>query len=195
MVYNEINSIKGSGVIVLSSKNIYVRKLTLSDAENVLQLLVENKEFFEPFSTDHPSNYYSLEKQKEIIPLEQNSKENSSCQFGIFLKSTHGLIGTISLFHINRGPLQNATMGYYLDQKNNGNGYTTEAAKMVVDYAFGTLGLHRIEAGVMPHNIGSIRVLEKVGFHKEGIAKQSVKINGRWEDHQILAIINPDDSF
>ncbi|MGM9957518.1 MAG: GNAT family N-acetyltransferase [Peribacillus sp.] len=179
---------------MLSSKNIYVRQLTLSDAENLLQLLVENKEFFEPFSTNRSSNYYSLEKQKEIIITgEQKSKEDSSYHFGIFLNTTHELIGTISLFHIIRGPLQSATMGYDLDQKNNGNGYTTEAAKMVVDYAFETLGLHRIEAGVMPHNIGSIRVLEKVGFHREGIAKQSVKIQGRWEDHQILAIINPHD--
>jgi ribosomal-protein-alanine N-acetyltransferase len=45
----------------------------------------------------------------------------------------------------------------------------------------------------MPHNGGSIRVLEKAGFHKEGIAKKNVRINGKWEDHQVLAIINPDD--
>lgn len=43
----------------------------------------------------------------------------------------------------------------------------------------------------MPHNIASIRVLEKAGFHKEGIALKNVKINGKWEDHQVLAIINP----
>jgi ribosomal-protein-alanine N-acetyltransferase len=45
----------------------------------------------------------------------------------------------------------------------------------------------------MPHNIGSIKVLEKAGFHKEGIAKQNVKINGKWEDHQVLAIVNDND--
>ncbi|MBL3644630.1 GNAT family N-acetyltransferase [Bacillus sp. RHFB] len=75
--------------------------------------------------------------------------------------------------------LQSALIGYYLDQKNNGNGYTTEAVNLVIDYAFRTLSLHRIEAGVMPNNIGSIRVLEKAGFHKEGIAKQNIKINDR----------------
>lgn len=60
-------------------------------------------------------------------------------------------------------------------------------------YAFDHLQLHRIEAGVMPHNKASIRVLEKAGFHKEGVAKKNVKINGKWEDHQVLAIINPED--
>jgi ribosomal-protein-alanine N-acetyltransferase len=66
----------------------------------------------------------------------------------------------------------------------------TEAVRLVVSYAFNELKLHRLEAGVMPHNIGSIKVLEKSGFHKEGIAKKNVKINGRWEDHQVLAIVN-----
>ncbi len=75
----------------------------------------------------------------------------------------------------------------------NSKDYTTETVKLIVDYAFNELNLHRIEAGVMPHNIASIRVLEKAGFHKEGIALKNVKINGKWEDHQVLAIINPKD--
>ncbi len=69
----------------------------------------------------------------------------------------------------------------------------TETVRLVVDYAFHELKLHRIEAGVMPRNLGSMRVLEKAGFHKEGIARKNVKINGVWEDHQVLAILNPDD--
>lgn len=69
----------------------------------------------------------------------------------------------------------------------------TEAVKLIVDFAFHELKLHRIEAGVMPRNLGSMRVLEKAGFHKEGIARKNVKINGVWEDHQVLAILNPDD--
>ncbi|HFJ9286865.1 TPA: GNAT family N-acetyltransferase, partial [Bacillus toyonensis] len=75
-------------------------------------------------------------------------------------------------------------------REHNSRGYTTEALRLVVDFAFRELKLHRIEAGAMPSNIASIRVLEKVGFKKEGIAKENVKINGKWTDHQILAIIN-----
>jgi [ribosomal protein S5]-alanine N-acetyltransferase len=66
----------------------------------------------------------------------------------------------------------------------------TEALKLIVDFGFNQIKLHRIEAEVMPHNIGSIRILEKTGFHIEGIAKKNVMINGKWEDHQVLAIIN-----
>ncbi len=77
-----------------------------------------------------------------------------------------------------------------MDKEHNAKGYTTEALQLVVDFAFRELKLHRIEAGAMLDNIASIRVLEKVGFKKEGIAKGNIRINGKWTDHQILAIIN-----
>jgi [ribosomal protein S5]-alanine N-acetyltransferase len=94
------------------------------------------------------------------------------------------------LTEVVRSNLQSCWIGYFLDKEHNGKGYMTEAVKLVVEYAFKDLNLHRIEAGVMPHNIGSMNVLLKAGFHKEGIAKKNVKINGTWENHQILAIIN-----
>ena len=68
----------------------------------------------------------------------------------------------------------------------------TEAVKLVVRYAFEVLSFHRIEAGVMPHNVGSMKVLLKAGFTKEGIARKNVRINGKWEDHQTLAILEED---
>lgn len=114
--------------------------------------------------------------------------------FGIFLVDTDELIGIIELTEVVRGSLQSCWLGYCLDHSHNGHGYTTEAVRPVVDHAFEILKLHRIEAGVMPHNIGSIRVLEKAGFHKEGLSKKNVKINGRWEDHLHFAILSPNDS-
>ncbi len=77
-----------------------------------------------------------------------------------------------------------------MDKEHNAKGYTTEALQLVVDFAFRELKLHRIEAGAMLDNLASIRVLEKVGFKKEGIAKENIRINGKWTDHQIVAIIN-----
>ncbi|AHA10589.1 Ribosomal-protein-S5p-alanine acetyltransferase [Bacillus toyonensis BCT-7112] len=116
--------------------------------------------------------------------------EDQVYAFGIFLKATDKLIGDISLTQIARDPAQSCYTGFTLDREHNSRGYTTEALRLVVDFAFRELKLHRIEAGAMPSNIASIRVLEKVGFKKEGIAKENVKINGKWTDHQILAIIN-----
>jgi [ribosomal protein S5]-alanine N-acetyltransferase len=179
---------------MLIGENIYIRPFTEEDADDLLNLQQGNRQFFEQFSYERDENFYTLAAQQKRIENFQNDwQDDESYQFGIFTNETDKLIGTINLFQVLRGSLQSAFIGYFLDKLHNGKGYTTEAAKLVVQYAFNELHLHRIEAGVMPHNIGSIRVLEKAGFHKEGIAVKNVRINGRWEDHQVLAIINPDD--
>lgn len=178
---------------MIKGENIFIRPFSTEDAEALLELQTRNRDFFEKFSMDRTPEFYTLETQlKRIKQFEEDRKNDEGYNFGIF-KHDGTLIGTMNLFQVLRGAIQGAFIGYFLDKKHNGKGYTTEAAKLLVDYAFTEIKLHRIEAGVMPHNIGSIRVLEKAGFHKEGIAVKNVKINGKWEDHQMLAIINPND--
>jgi [ribosomal protein S5]-alanine N-acetyltransferase len=187
-------SILIGGLLMLKGDNIYLRPLIEKDAVALAQFQNENRHFFEQFSMIRDENFYTVEYQKEyILKMQKLAEQDREYRFGIFKNDTNQLIGTIALFEILRGSLQNGFIGYFLDEKNNGKGYMTEAVKLMVDYAFQTLHLHRIDAGVMPHNLGSIRVLEKAGFHKEGIAIKNVKINGKWEDHQVLAIINPND--
>ncbi|MFJ7725251.1 GNAT family N-acetyltransferase [Neobacillus sp. NPDC097160] len=178
---------------MIKGHNVFIRPFLTEDAEALIDLLTENRNFFEKFSMERRETYYTMKSQLERIKqYEEDRRTDQAYNFGIF-KNDGVLIGTINLFQVLRGSLQSAFIGYFLDQKHNGQGYTTEAVKLLVGYAFTELKLHRIEAGVMPHNIGSIRVLEKSGFHKEGIALKNVKINGKWEDHQVLAMINPDD--
>ncbi|MBY6036601.1 GNAT family N-acetyltransferase [Fictibacillus nanhaiensis] len=178
---------------MLSGQNIYIRLLHVDDAEEMLQLLVENKEFFQKFAMERSADFYTLEsQQKRLQTLVENAEQDMDYFFGIFTNEDD-LIGTINLFAVMRGSIQSAFVGYFLDEKHNGKGFTTEALKMIVKYAFEELDLHRVEAGVMPHNKSSIRVLEKAGFEKEGLARKNVKINGKWEDHQLMAIINPAD--
>lgn len=191
--YIRLGSFVGKEAAMIRGGNIYLKPFSSDDAPALLKLQTENRGFFEKFSMVRDADFYTLEYQQNLIKrYEENWKNDESYNFGIF-KTDGTLIGTINLFQVIRGSLQSAFIGYFLDRSHNGKGYTTEAAKLLVDYAFNELKLHRIEAGVMPHNIGSIRVLEKAGFHKEGIAVKNVKINGQWEDHQVLAIINPND--
>jgi ribosomal-protein-alanine N-acetyltransferase len=178
----------------LISTNIHIRLLSVDDAPAMLDLQLENKAFFEKFAMERNSDYYTLENiQKRLKMFAENAKLDEDYFFGIFTNDSSRLIGTINLFAIMRGSIQSAFVGYFLDEKHNGKGYTTEAVKLIVKYAFDELKLHRVEAGVMPHNTGSIRVLEKAGFEKEGLARKNVKINGKWEDHQQMAIVNPAD--
>ncbi|MEH7081683.1 GNAT family protein [Neobacillus drentensis] len=179
--------------LIFNGKHVYIRPFSEEDVVPLLQLQTDNRRFFEKFSMERSEDFYKVETQlKRIETYQEESNNDLSYMFGIFTNEGR-LIGIIHLFHVLRGSLQSAFIGYFLDEKHNGRGYTTEAVKLLVEYAFKELKLHRIEAGVMPHNIGSIRVLEKSGFHKEGLAVKNVKINGKWEDHQVLAIINPND--
>ncbi|KNF08647.1 acetyltransferase [Gottschalkia purinilytica] len=174
----------------LSGENIYVQLAKESDTDSLLELEVKNKDFFQLFTDLRKESFYTYQGQLERIRNEiESSKADRSYLFLIYLKNSEQVIGEVTLSEVVRGNLQSCWIGYFLDKDHNGKGYMTEAVKLVVEYAFRELDLHRIEAGVMPHNIGSTKVLLKAGFHKEGIAKKNVKINGHWEDHQTLAII------
>lgn len=178
----------------LVGNGIYLRPLEESDAFSMVALNQRNREFFEPYLIDRSEEFYTVDYQvasiRSGIDLMERDQKYS---FGVFHGETGQLVGVVSLTEIVRGPIQSCWLGYYLDQAQNGHGYTTEAVRLVVEYAFQVLGLHRVEAGVMPHNIGSRKVLEKAGFEKEGLSKKNVLINRKWEDHLHFAIVNPRD--
>ncbi|TCP29728.1 RimJ/RimL family protein N-acetyltransferase [Scopulibacillus darangshiensis] len=180
--------------MLIEGKMIGLRQLENSDAEALLDLELRNRDFFKLYTSSRDEDFYTLKGQMDRINNKNKEREcDSGCSFGIFALDTGDLIGDITLSEVVRGAIQGCFIGYTLDKGHNGKGYMTEAVRLVVLYAFDALKLHRIEAGVMPHNQRSMRVLEKAGFHKEGIAKKNVKINGRWEDHQVLAIVNEND--
>lgn len=177
--------------MILQGQNIYLRFLELEDAGDMFSLNLKNKDFFRQYVTTRHEGFYTLEGQAaRILESIKEKEQDHKYSFGIFLNSSNKLVGNISLTEVLRGALQGCYIGYYLDESCNGKGYMTEAVKLVTKYAFEELKLHRIEAGVMPHNIRSIKVLEKAGYVKEGIARKNVMINGEWRDHQVLAIIN-----
>jgi ribosomal-protein-alanine N-acetyltransferase len=175
----------------LTNKEIFIRFFEDTDAEALLNLHLKNGEFFQKYSPTFGDDYYALESiHKYISSSRKQREEDKAYSFGIYLKDNGSLVGDVSLYHISRGSLQRCLIGYSLDKQYNGRGYTTAAVSLAVEFAFNELHLHRIEAGVMLSNIGSMRVLEKAGFHKEGIEQKGVKINGQWEDHQIFAILS-----
>jgi ribosomal-protein-alanine N-acetyltransferase len=98
------------------------------------------------------------------------------------------VIGRIALGGVMRGAFQNAYLGYWVDEHHQGRGLATEAVLATTTFAFSAAHLHRIQAAVMPHNSGSIRVLEKAGYRREGLAERYLYIAGRWEDHVLYAV-------
>lgn len=172
----------------IDGKEIYLRPFEMSDAEALFELQIRNRELFQRTAPTQPENFYTLECQQDYIKNGIEQQENGQrFGFGIFLKENDQLIGNIMIANIRRGPSQSCIMGYSLDQAYNGRGYTTEAVSYVLNFAFRELKLHRVEAGVMPSNTGSIRVLEKSGFTREGLSRENLEINGKRESHYMFS--------
>ena len=166
---------------------VTLRPLTLEEAETLLGLRVKNRAFLTPFEPYRPESAYTLSGQRQQIAADQDGFANDKrFAFGIYLGGE--LVGRVSLDNVVRGAWQNATIGYFVDQERNGHGIGTQAVHAAVDYGFSEGRLHRIQAGVMPRNRASIRVLEKVGFRLEGVSLRYLKINQVWEDHNMYAI-------
>ncbi|WP_339208487.1 GNAT family protein [Paenibacillus sp. FSL K6-3182] len=177
----------------MKGEKIYLSPLEIKDTEELLAIRRRNFQFFQPFEPIRPEHYFTIEEQKKMIESSlQAAANDQGFVFGVFLNESNKLIGRIELSGIARGPFQNAYLGYFLDQEHNGKGYATEAVSLCVKFAFDQIGLHRIQAGVMPRNLPSVRVLTKAGFRFEGLSTKYLKINGVWEDHAIYAIITED---
>lgn len=108
--------------------------------------------------------------------------------FGLFVGDRETFVGEINISNVQRGPFQNAYIGYWIDQAQAGRGYVPEALIVLFRYVFEDLGLHRLQISVIPRNTASRRVCEKLGLREEGTAARYLEINGTWEDHVRYAI-------
>lgn len=97
------------------------------------------------------------------------------------------IAGIFNLNEIVRGPFQNAYAGWAINAEVAGRGLATEGVRQLLHYAFDELGLHRVQANIIPRNAASIRVAEKAGLRFEGLARRYLRINGAWEDHAMYA--------
>lgn len=180
---------------MIQTENLILRLVHIDEAEKLLNFELRNRDQFESVSgTRHPE-FYTLESRKKMIERSISAYANQSMiRFGIYLLDDETLVGSIALNDVLWSPaLLSTYLGYMIDQDYQNKGYATEAIQAMCTYAFETLHLHRIEAGVMPSNRASIKVLEKNGFNLEGLARKNVHINGSWEDHLIYSLINPKD--
>lgn len=176
-----------------SGRTCYLRALTVEDAAEMVQLLLRNRAYWSIYEPRHQDSYFTVSVQREKIRESiYQAGENREYSFGIFEHDTHKMIGHISLYSIKRMPFLSALIGYSVDERYIGQGIASEAVKILVDFGFKRLGLHRIEAYVSPENHGSVRVLEKAGLVREGLLKQFLYINGRWVDHYYYAALEDD---
>ena len=166
-----------------------IRPVTVDDAEELCALYRANRDFLVRFEPTREESFYTVPGQRGRLEHHVHDAANGEgWRFAIM--DDGAIAGTINVGDVIRGPLQLANIGYFVDRARNGRGLATGAVADVIDFAFGELDLHRLEAGTLPDNHASQRVLQKNGFERFGLARKLLLIGGTWHDHVLFELLN-----
>lgn len=131
---------------------------------------------------------------KYLKEINEGFDERTLFQWAITVQGEDRLIGTSSLFKWNETN-RHIELGYILNKNFWGAGYAKEAVRKVLEFAFETLDVYRVEAEVDPRNLGSIRLLDKLGFSKEGLLPERWFLYDEWCDSALYGLLRQDFSF
>ncbi|HUL57297.1 MAG TPA: GNAT family N-acetyltransferase [Usitatibacter sp.] len=101
------------------------------------------------------------------------------------------ILGTCNYTNIVRGPFLACYLGYQVARDREGGGLMAEALRATNEFMFNVMRVHRIMANYRPENARSARLLERLGFAKEGLAREYLFIDGAWRDHVLTALTHP----
>lgn len=153
-----------------------IRRATAADARPLAALRRANRAYLTPWEPDidDPERWYTDGGVRAWLT-------DGADRFVIL--DGGEVAGLVALTNVQRGALQSAMVSYFVDAARAGRGLATAAVEEAVAFAFGPLGLHRVEAGTATTNSASQRVLEKSRFRRVGLLRSHLLIGGEWVDH------------
>ena len=196
MARSRINFLKrplGVGRKVLAGNRVNLRPPLMRDYPHWVKLRRDNQKYLqlrEPLWM--PSELSRRSFRLRFRTYNQEAREDRGYRFFIWNLEMNQIMGAISLSYIRRGAAQMATVGYWIGEHFSNQGRISEAAGLLCDLAFTTLGLHRLEAACIIDNEPSVRVLKNNKFKEEGYAPRYLKIGGLWADHRLFALCRDD---
>ncbi|HEQ98177.1 MAG TPA: N-acetyltransferase [candidate division Zixibacteria bacterium] len=169
----------------IKGKKINLRRLHRADAISI-QKYANDPEVTRFLFTPYP---YTLEHAYEFIRMSHRMhRRKSGFSFGIEHKDRREIIGLIGLYHVDTTH-KNAEVGFWLGRDYWGQGCTKEAMNLILKYAFNEIGLKRVFARVMHPNTVSLKLLESIGFKREGAMRKAIYKDGRWLDFIWFAML------
>jgi ribosomal-protein-alanine N-acetyltransferase len=168
------------------------RLIRIEDAEALADLAARNREFMAPWDPLRPEKYFTLKGQQQDIQGSLGRHAQGSALPHVLIDGAGQVIGRVNLNGIVRGPFMSCSVGYWVSEDHNGRGIATAAVAHILSVAFVELGLHRVQAETLVHNAASQAVLARNGFEQIGLAPAYLNIAGRWQDHFLYQVVNPD---
>ncbi len=166
------------------------RPLALDDAPALARLVRENRQFLAPWEPLRDETWFTDDGQHDEVAYLLERAELGLTVPRVVVADGE-VVGRITLNNVVRGAFQSCSLGYWLAERATGRGLATAAVAEMLRVAFDELGLHRVEAGTLRHNVASQRVLARHGFRRFGLAPQYLRIAGRWQDHVLFQLLDP----
>ncbi len=174
----------------LERNRVYLRFPVQRDWRNWAALRAESRDFLAPWEPTWA--YDALTRgafRRRLKTYKTEMRQGITYSFLILRRVDDVLLGGITLSNLRRGVAQSATLGYWIGVHHGNQGYMTDSLAAILEFAFSRIGLHRVEAACLPANEASRRLLLRSGFREEGYAREYLRISGRWQDHQLFAIL------
>lgn len=169
----------------LQTERLNLRPLQLADADDLFRMH-SDAEFMRYWAW---APWTALAQAVQLIESDiQQIAAGQHVRLGLFRREDGRFVGTCSLFNLVRG-CRRAEIGYGIVRAHWRQGYMAEAVGALVDWAFGPLGLNRLEADIDPRNLASARSLEKLGFLREGLLRERWIVNGEVSDSAIYGLL------
>jgi ribosomal-protein-alanine N-acetyltransferase len=177
---------------LLRGDGVLLRPAEMRDFEQWCSLRERSRTFLTPWEPIWPADDLTRAAYRRRIRAHAEEIESDEAYPFLIFRDDETLVGGLTIGQVRRGVSQTGTLGYWMGEPFAGRGYMSRAVRAAAHFTFGTLRLHRLEAACLPHNESSIRVLESVGFQREGYARSYLRINGRWQDHILYALLESD---
>ena len=172
---------------------LQLRAPTMADFPQWADLREHSRGYLTPWEPIWPSDDLTRAGfRRRLRRYAEDAAADRAYPFLVFRESDDVLVGGVTLANVRRGIVQAGTVGYWVGQPYAQQGVMTAALRVLLPTLFGELNLHRIEAACIPTNTASVRVLEKCGFTREGLARRYLCINGVWQDHFLYGMLHED---
>lgn len=179
-------------LIRLVTDRLILRPPLGGDAAQIRAYHLDNRDHLQPWQPTRSPGFFDIEYVIRRISFIEHERLAGRCLHLLVCERDSGqMIGECNFSNIVLGVFQACHLGYSLAQHAEGKGLMREALRGAIDHVFDDLELHRIMANHRPENLRSARVLEALGFVREGFAPSYLNIDGQWADHVLTALVNP----
>ena len=174
----------------LLDRQVMLRPVRIRDARPWRDSRVRNADWLRPWEPTNPETPLYRSSVGPYVAMARTMRREARQGQALPWSVLYGgqFAGQLTVGSILWGSARSGQVGYWIDERAAGRGVIPTALAMAIDHCFFVVGLHRVEASIRPENHASRRVVEKLGFHEEGLRRRYLHINGAWRDHLCYAI-------